>query len=113
MSAETVINLVINQKASFEVTFHIKSNNLPLDITDYTYSAKFKSDINTPDNLAVAFSTTSPNTANGSLSISLTPEQTADMQVGRYVYDVAITNNQTDFKTRIVEGRITVSGGVA
>lgn len=113
MSAATTVNLIINQKASFEVTFNVlNSNNAPLNLTSYTTSAKFKPDIMSPDNAAVAFSTAFANAANGSVTISLNANQTSEMQVGKYVYDVAIIDN-TNFKTRIVEGRITVSGGVA
>lgn len=114
MSAATTVNLIINQKASFEVTFNVlNSNSAPLDLTGYSANAKFKTDVSAPDTSAVAFQTSFANASNGSVTIALTPTQTAAMQVGRYIYDVAITNNATNFKTRIVEGRITVSGGVA
>ena len=114
MSAATSVNLIVNQKASFEVTFNVlNSNSAPLDLTGYSANAKFKADITAPDTTATAFQTSFANASNGSVTIALTPAQTAAMQVGRYVYDVAITNNSTNFKTRIVEGKITVSGGVA
>jgi hypothetical protein len=114
MSAATTVNLIINQKASFEVTFNVlNSNSAPLDLTGFYANAKFKADITSPDNNAVAFQTSFANASNGSLTIALTPTQTSNMQIGRYVYDVAITNTNTNFKTRIVEGKITVSGGVA
>jgi LEA14-like dessication related protein len=114
MSAATTVNLVINQKASFEVTFNVlNSNSAPLNLTGYVANAAFKTDITAPDTSAVAFQTSFANASNGSVTIALTPTQTSAMQVGRYVYDVSITNTATSFKTRIVEGRITVSGGVA
>ena len=114
MSAATTVNLIINQKASFEVTFNVlNSNSAPLDLTGYYANAKFKTEITAPDSSAVAFQASFANASNGSVKISLTPEQTAEMQLGRYVYDVAITNIATEYKTRIVEGKITVSGGVA
>jgi hypothetical protein len=114
MSAATTINLIINQKASFEVTFNVlNSNGAPLNLTNYTTNAKYKTDISTSDSSAVAFTTAYANAANGSVTISLTPTQTSAMQIGKFVYDVAITNNTTSYKTRIVEGKITVSGGVA
>ena len=114
MSAATSVNLIINQKASFECTFNVlNSNSAPLDLTGYAANAAFKADIVAPDATAVAFQTSFANASNGSVTIALTPTQTTAMQVGRYVYDVTITNNATNFKTRIVEGKITVSGGVA
>lgn len=112
MAAESIVNLVVNQRASFDVTFHVTSNSAPLDLTGYTANAKFKQDISSSEESATAFTTTYANAVNGSITIALSPTQTSAMQVGKYVYDVAITNNSTDFKTRIVEGRITVSGGV-
>jgi LEA14-like dessication related protein len=114
MSAATTINLIINQKASFEVTFNVlNGNSAPLNLTNYTASAKFKQDIAASDELAIAFATSITNAANGSINIALTPTQTAAMQIGKYVYDVSITNDNTNFKTRVVEGKITVSGGVS
>lgn len=113
MSAATTINLIINQKASFQVQLNVlNSNNAPLNLTGYTANAKFKTDITASDDSATAFTTTFANATNGSIVIALSPTQTAEMQLGKYVYDVAITNNSTNFKTRVVEGRITVSGGV-
>jgi len=114
MSAATTINLIVNQKASFEVTFNVlNSNSAPLNLSGYTANAKFKSDITATDESATAFTTAYANAANGSVTISLTPTQTSAMQIGKFVYDVAITNNATSYKTRIVEGRITLSGGVS
>jgi len=107
MSASTIINLIVNQRASFKVTFNAASLNL----TDYTVRAKFKIDVTAPENTAVAFATAIEDPANGMFSISLTPEQTTVMQ-GKYYYDIVVTNNTTSFKTRLVEGKITVSGGI-
>jgi hypothetical protein len=113
MAAETIVNLIVNQRASFDVTYHVKRDGVPLDLTDYTAGAKFKQDIAASDESAIAFTTNITNAANGSINIALTPTQTAAMQIGKYVYDVSITNNTTSFKTRIVEGKISVSGGVS
>ena len=113
MAAESIVNLIVNQRASFDVTFHVATDGAPLNLTGYTAAAKFKQDIAASDESAIAFATTIANTANGSINIALTPIQTAAMQIGKYVYDVSITNNATSFKTRIVEGKISVSGGVS
>ena len=83
MAADNTIDLVINQKASFEVTFTVKEANT-----------------------AVA------NAAAGQVTMSLTPTQTANLSLQRYFYDYTITAN-TGFKTRIVEGTVKVSGGVS
>ena len=111
MAADSTVDLVINQKASFEVTFFVKDNGAVANLTGYTTSAKLKTDFQTPDSEAVSFTTTA-NTTTGGVTISLTPTQTSALQTQRYVYDVTITS-PTEFKTRIVEGKVTVSGGVA
>lgn len=112
MAADNTIDLIINQKASFQVTFTVKVANTVLDLTGYTTSAKLKSDFNTPDTQAIAFTAAVANATAGQVTISLTPDQTANLSLQRYFYDCTITAN-TGFKTRIVEGTIRVSGGVS
>ncbi len=111
MAADSTVDIVINQKASFEVTFFVKNNGAVANLTGYTTSAKLKTDFNTPDSQAISF-TTSANTTTGGVTISLTPTQTANLSIQRYFYDVTITDTNS-FKTRIVEGRALVSGGVS
>lgn len=114
MSAGTTVDLIINQKASFEVGFFVKqSNGAVLDLSSYSVTGKYKENYQSPDSQAVAFTAAVANASTGEITIALTPTQTASMQVGRYVYDVAIVNDETEFKTRVVEGKITVSGGVS
>lgn len=112
MAADNTIDLVINQKASFEVTFNIKEANTALNLTGYTTAAKLKTDFNTPDNQAISFTTAIANATAGQVTMSLTPEQTANLGLQRYFYDFTITAN-TGFKTRVVEGVVKVSGGVS
>ena len=112
MSAQALIDIIVNQKASFEVTFVVKDNGVLLDLTNYTAAAKFKTDLTASDASAIPFTTAISNTAGGEITISLTPEQTSKLNNPRYVYDVAITNTLDNYKTRIVEGVMKVSGGV-
>ena len=114
MSAATTVNLIVNQRASFQVGFFVtQSNGAILNLSNYSVVGKYKENFQTPDSRAVSFTATVANAAAGEITISLTPTQTANLQLGKYVYDVAIINNTDSFKTRIVEGRITVSGGVS
>lgn len=112
MAADNTIDIVINQKASFEVTFNIKEGNTALNLTGYTTAAALKTDFNTPDNQSIAFSTAIANATAGQVTMSLTPTQTANLNLQRYYYDFTITAN-TGFKTRVVEGTVKVSGGVS
>ena len=112
MAADNTIDIVINQKASFEVTFNIRESNTALDLTGYTTAAKLKTDFNTPDNQAVSFTTAIANATAGQVTMSLTPTQTSNLGLQRYFYDFSITS-PGGFKTRVVEGTVKVSGGVS
>lgn len=111
MSSDCSVDLIVNQKASFEVIFAVQSNNAPFDLTGYTAAAKFKPVYTDSDDKSISFTSSIPDAANGKVKIVLSPEQTANMSLPRYVYDVAITSG-SGFKTRIIQGTIKVSGGV-
>lgn len=112
MSASTKVDITINQKASFQITVYVKDDGVAQNLTGYTAVSKYKDNYQTPDVQAKAFTTTITNAANGEITMALTPEQTSEIQLQRYVYDLAIVSG-TGFKTRIMEGVITVSGGVS
>jgi hypothetical protein len=112
MAADNTIDIVINQKASFEVTFNIREGNSALNLTGYSTAAALKTDFNTPDNQSIAFATSIANTTAGVVTMSLTPDQTSKLGLQRYFYDFTITSPD-GFKTRVVEGTVKVSGGVS
>lgn len=114
MSAATTVNLIINQKASFQVGFFVKqSSGAALNLSGYSVVAKLKENYQMEDDQAIPFTASIVSPSTGEISIELSSTQTAKLQLGKYVYDVAIIKNDTEFKTRIVEGKITVSGGVS
>lgn len=112
MSADVTVDLIINQKASFHVTFIVKENGSVVNLTNYTAVAKYKQTYQTPDNQASSMTAAIANAATGQVSISLSDTETSLLQQGKYVYDVAIIDG-SGFKTRIVEGSLRVSPGVA
>ena len=112
MAADATIDLIINQKESFEVSFNVISNGEPLNLTNYTAAAKYKLDIMSADSTAKSFTTTIANSVGGVITIALSPTDSAALDITKYYYDVAITDTTSGFKTRVVEGRIKVSGGV-
>ncbi len=112
MAANTTVDIIINQKSSFQVTFAVLDNGSALNLTGYTTAAKMKPDFETPDSQAITFTTAVANAAAGTINMSMTPEQTANLQITRYVYDLTITSG-AGFKTRVVEGAVRVSGGVS
>lgn len=112
MSADATVDLVINQKSNFEVSFIVKDNGNVIDLSNYTAVAKYKQTYQIPDNQATTIHAAIANAAQGQVTIYLSADETALMQPMKYVYDVAIIDG-TGFKTRIVEGNIRVSPGVA
>lgn len=114
MAARSKATLEINQKSSFQATLYVaNSSGGSADLTDYTVDAKYKADYFLPDSQAGSFTAEISNAANGEVTISLSPGQTAALQIQqKYVYDVTITS-PIDFKTRILEGNLIVSGGVS
>lgn len=115
MAAYSTIELIVNQKSTFQATFTVMdANRNIIDLTGYTASAKFKRDYTAADSTAVSFDSSIVSPANsGVVAISLTPGQTTALDVNiRYVYDVSITSS-TGVKTRIVQGNLRVSGGVS
>lgn len=112
MAADTLVDIIVNQKASLSVEFELLNNGAPFNLTGYSVSAKYKEDLNVSDESSQQFTTAVANTAAGIIAISLTPEQTGALANPRYVYDVTLTNTNTGFKTRIIEGILKVSRGV-
>ena len=114
MAADTTINLVINQKASFFATFVMKdSSGNVYDLSNSSACARYNSSYEASEDSAQEFTTAIPVGTDGAITIALDAEATAALdQNVKYVYDVIVTNNDTQFKTRIVQGAIKVSPGV-
>jgi hypothetical protein len=112
MAADTLIDIVVNQKSSLSVEFELLNNGVPFNLTNYGVSAKYKEDLNVSDELSQPFNSAIANTTAGIIAITLTPEQTGALSNPRYVYDVTLTNTNTGYKIRVIEGILKVSRGV-
>lgn len=115
MAADTAIDLIINQKDSFQASFTVKdATGAVVDLSNYTANSKFKTEYSASDTTALQFTVDIPTPkTDGVVNISLSIAQTTALVIGtKYVYDVAITSSNTGFKTRIVQGTIKVSPGV-
>lgn len=107
------INLVVDQKADFQVFFTVMENGNPKDLTGFSVLAAYKQDYTYTDAQAVSFTAQVADAANGSISVALTYLQTAAMETNmKYVYDVVLVEDLTGFRTRIADGKITVRPGV-
>ena len=102
----TKTNLVIDQGSTFSVELNLTDDNGdPLGLVGYTATSQLRKWY-TSSNPAAAF-TTNINVANGSITLSLTSDETSSLTAGRYVYDVEIQDNTS--VTRIIEGIVTVT----
>lgn len=81
--------------------------NSDLDLTDYTVKAQFRNSIANPDGYALRASVIDAST----ISLELSHQETANLRVHRYFYDVLIIS-PANFVTRIAEGLLEVTPGV-
>ena len=109
MSAATT-NLIIDQGATWEITFTYKnSNGTPINLTGYTAALQLRTSY---DASSAALSLSSGSgivlggTA-GTIAVTATATQTGALTAGEYVYDLEVTSSSK--VTRLVQGRITVT----
>lgn len=107
----------IGQGETFKILAHLfveASSSIYLDITNYNFEGQLRENYTTDEIAAeLAFQKVIPYQS-GSVFISLTPEQTAQLNQRMYVYDVVmINNNKTPpVKRRILEGMFTIRPAV-
>lgn len=104
-------NLYIDQGADFNAQIQIfDDNNSPWDLTGYTGEAKIKKSYYSTTSVEFVVSFASDRTS-GNIILELSSEVTSQMEQGRYLYDVVITNSSSK-KTRVLEGIVTINPGV-
>lgn len=102
----TKANLVVDQGSTFSTDLTLTDENGdPLILDGYTANSQIRKWY-TSSNAAATF-TTSVNNQIGSITLSLTANQTSNLVAGRYVYDVEISSGSE--VSRIVEGIVTVT----
>lgn len=102
----TKANLVIDQGSTFSTDLNLTDENGDaLSLVGYSANSQIRKWY-TSSNAAATF-TASVNTTSAVITLSLTANQTSNLDSGRYVYDVEITDGAT--VSRIVEGIITVT----
>lgn len=101
----TVKNLAIDQGTTFSdfVIYKDKNKNV-IDITGLTPRASMRRSYYSSN--ATPFTTAINSNTNGNVNISLTSSQTANLKMGRYVYDIELYDANVVY--RIQEGIITV-----
>jgi hypothetical protein len=101
-------NIVIDQGADFSTTVTVTDSvGDPLDLTGYSARGQIRKHYTS--STKVDFSTSFlPPRSSGILTLSLSSVQTANMESGRYVYDVELVSSANNV-SRLVEGIATVT----
>lgn len=101
----TKANLIIDQGSTFNTSINITDeNDEGIDLTGYTGAGQIRKTYTSSSYTSITVSLG----ANGQVSMSLTPTQTANLTAGRYLYDVELTSSGGTV-TRVVEGIVTVT----
>lgn len=105
----TKANITVDQGTSFTTQIDLTDeNDDPIDLSAYTATAEIRRWYSSVDAAATFSTDTGPNTAAGIVTLSLTANQTSNLEYGRYVYDVQVADASNTI-TRILEGIVTVS----
>lgn len=100
------VNLIVDQGSTFESTITLTdSNNQLINLTGYSATGQLRKHYTSSN--AVSFSVTLGG-ANGTLTLGLSSNATANIVAGRYVYDVELTYPSNNV-SRVIEGIVTVT----
>ena len=101
----TIVNLTMDQGATFVFYADLTDeNNTPINLYNYSYRSSMRKNYMTNTKIDLVCSSSTPNT--GNLVISLAHANTANVDPGRYFYDVEIVENSLNTVTRVLEGQI-------
>lgn len=102
----TKANIIIDQGTTFSTIINLTDDNGdPIDLTGYTGDSEMRKHYTSSN--SQSFSVNLGGTS-GTVTLSLTATQTANLTPGRYVYDVEVTSG-SNVVSRIVEGIVTVT----
>ena len=101
-------NIVVDQGTDFTTTITVTDDDGNVtDLTGYTAEGQIRKhfESSTKTDFTISFGT--PRT-DGQLTLSLSRVKTANLEAGRYVYDVELTSSANS-TSRLVEGIVTVT----
>ena len=114
MAARTEdLTVVQGTDALFKISIKDSAGEI-FDVTGKSFSASMKKSFTAADSTKIDFATNIVNAQTGVISISLTNDQTANLDSStRYVYDVLMYNSSgnTDI-TSILDGKVFVTASV-
>ena len=115
-------NITIDQGADFTANIDVKSSDgQAYNLTGQTVRAQMRKNFTTSSVTAQFIAT--HNDAGGVITLKLPNSNVVDgdtvtqvgtnsIEAGRYLYDVEIVSTATTVVTRVVQGTVTVSGGI-
>jgi len=100
-------NLIIYKHTDFEQTFVLEDSqtNSFKDLTDFTGTCKMQRTLNLGS--LTSFTLAFTNRIRGKIRISLTDDQTAVIEEGKYFYELMLTD-PNDVTERVIEGVVIV-----
>ena len=103
------VALQLDQHASFSRVVRITTaNGSSQNLVNYTANTQLRKSFYSTS--ANTMTTTITDAANGQITLSMTPAETANLSPGRYVYDVVIAGG--GITQRMLEGIVVVNPGV-
>jgi hypothetical protein len=98
------IPLTIDQGTTFSYSIQLQDRNgVPLSTANTIANASMRKSYASSN--AVDFTT---DVTDGVLTLTLEPQQSANMEPGRYVYDALLTDTSQNTVTRAIEGVVTL-----
>jgi hypothetical protein len=107
------VELFLDQGTTFNNVINLTDDvtNTPINISGYTATSQLRRSYYSA-NASANITCTITNAANGELTLSMTPANTANLKPGRYVFDVK-TVDGSNTTSRVLEGVITVTPQVS
>ncbi len=102
----TKANLIIDQGTTFSTIFNLADDDGdPIDLTGYTAEADIRKHYSSSNSQSFVIALGGQS---GTITLSLSANQTSNMTAGRYVYDVELINTY-NVVSRVMEGIITIT----
>ena len=104
-------DISVDQGADFSAEVIVDDSDGTLaNLTGYTVAGQIRKTYSSTAKVDLTCTVT--NATAGEITIGLSNTVTNAMKAGRYVYDVDITKTSNSYKTRVIEGQVTVNPGV-
>lgn len=104
----TISNLYVDSGSDYSSIITINANDgTPLNLTDYTVKSQMRKSY--ASSVAYDFTAIVYDAEAGKIKLSLTAEESELIPAGRWLYDIEITNANTEAKKRVLEGIVIVT----